>query len=123
MPTPDGPRTPADPRHTQTLELGWDEVVDALSALEGLRVAVRIVERSSPEVLVAVFRGRLGALAGGERPTLFWPVLAGGDDEPGDVEAMGIHLHRDRFEPSLAGPARKVLHIVQGPVVVNVRGG
>ncbi len=111
-----------DPHHTQTLELSWEEVVDALTALEGSRVAVRIVERSDPETLVAVFRGHLGAPTRGKHPTHFWPVRAASEDGPGNVEDTGIHLHRDRFEESVASLGRTVLHIVQGPVIVNVRG-
>jgi len=114
--------TATDPHHTQTLELSWEEVVEALAALEGTRVAVRVVERGDPEMLVAVFRGHLGAPTRGKRPTLFWPVRAASEDEPGNVEATGIHLHRDRFQASLASPGREVLHIVQGTVIVNVRG-
>lgn len=113
---------PPDLHHTQTLELSWDEVVEALAALEGSRVAVRVVERSEPETLVAVFRGHLGAPMRGKSPTLFWPVRAASEDEPGNVEDTGIHLHRDRFHGSFASPGREVLHIVQGPVIVNVRG-
>ncbi|MDQ2894775.1 MAG: hypothetical protein M3Y09_03905 [Actinomycetota bacterium] len=112
----------ADPRHTQTLELSWDEVVQALTALQGTRVAVRVVQRGEPETLVAVFRGHLGTSRAGKRPTLFWPVSAGAEDELGTVEETGIHLHRERFEASLANPGRTVLHIIQGPVIVNVRG-
>jgi len=37
------------------------------------------------------------------------------------MEDTGIHLHRDRFQRSLASPGRGILHIVQGPVIVNVR--
>lgn len=108
----------ADPHHTQTLELGWEEVVQALTELEGLRVVVRVVEHSEPERLVAVFRGHLGSPTHGKDPTLFWPVHAAG---PGGVEDVGIHLHPDRFHVSLANPGRTVLHIVQGAVIVNVR--
>lgn len=114
--------TPADPHHTQVLELTWDEVVQALTALEGSRVTIRVVERSEPETLVAVFHGHLGALSQGRQPTLFWPIRAVSEDQPGDVEDTGIHLHRDRFRTSLANPGRTTLHIVQGPVIVNVRG-
>ncbi len=118
----DASSTQADPHHTQTLELSWDEVIDALSALEGSRVAIRVIVRSNPETLVAVFRGHLGAPTEGKHPTLFWPVRAAGEDERGDVEDAGVHLHRDRFEGSLANPGSTVLHIIQGPVIVNVRG-
>ncbi len=106
----------------QVIELSWDETIEALTALEGSRVAVRVVERSDPETLVAVFRGLLGAATHGKRPTVFWPVRAASEGEPGDVEETGIYLHRDRFQRSVASLGRTVLHIVQGPVIVNVRG-
>jgi hypothetical protein len=118
----DATPTPAGLDDAQATELNWDEVLEALAALEGSRVAVRVVERSDPETLVVVFRGHLGAATRGKHPTLFWPVRAVGEDEPGDVEDTGIHLHRDRFHPSVASLGRTVLHIVQGPVIVNVRG-
>ncbi len=114
--------TPADPHHTQTLELGWDEVIEALTALVGSRVAVRVVDQSDPETLVAVFRGHLGTPTDGKHPTVFWPVRAASENEPGDVEDTGIHLHRDSFQASLANFGRTILHIVQDPVIVNVRG-
>jgi len=118
----DGIGTPVDLEHAQAVELSWDEVVAALAALEGSRVAVRVVERSDPEALVAVFRGHLGAPTSGKHPTLFWPVRAASEDELGDVEDTGIHLHRDRFHGSVANPGRTILHIIQGPLIVNVRG-
>jgi hypothetical protein len=77
---------------------------------------------ATPETLVAVFRGHLRAPTRTKQPTLFWPVCAASEDEPGDVEDTGIYLHRDRFQASSASPRRTVLHIVQGPVIVNVRG-
>ncbi len=110
-----------DPHHTQQLELGWEEVGEALAALESSCVAVRIVERGDRERLVAVFRGHLGAPTRTKQPTLFWPVHAGAGDESDDVEDMGVYLERDRFHGSLSSPGRDVLHITQGPVIVNVR--
>jgi hypothetical protein len=118
----DAAPTSADLDGTPTVELGWDEVLAALAALENARVAVRVVERSDPETLVAAFRGHLGAPTPGKHPTLFWPVRAGSEDEPGDVEDTGIHLHRKRFHGSVANPGRTILHIIPGPVIVNVRG-
>lgn len=118
----DASPTRGDPHHTQALELSWEEVVEALGALEGSRVAVRVIERTEPEALVVVFRGHLGAPTAGKHPTLFWLVHATSEDEPGNVEDTGIHLHRDRFQGSLASPGREILHIVQGPVIINVRG-
>jgi len=80
--------TPADPHHTQILELSWDEVVQALTALKGSRVAVRVVQRSEPETLVAVFHGHLGASTQGKQPTLFWPIRAVSEDQPGETSRM-----------------------------------
>lgn len=114
--------TPADLGDAEALELSWDEVIEALTALEGSRVAVRVVERSDPETLVAVFRGHLGAPTHARHPTLFWPVRATSEDELSDVEGPGLFLHRDRFKGSVASPGRTVLHIVQGPLILNVRG-
>lgn len=118
----DAPPAPAATGDTRSSELSWDEVVEALTALEGSRVAVRVVARSDPETLVAVFRGHLGAATRGKDPTLFWPVHAASEDGPGDVEDTGIYLYRGRFHASVASLGRTVLHIVQGPVIVNVRG-
>lgn len=50
-----------------------------MEALEGARVAVRIVERSDPETLVAACRGHLGAPTPGKQPALLWPVPAGSE--------------------------------------------
>lgn len=117
----DASRKTADTDDAHALELGWDEVNEALAALEGSRVAVRVLA-SDPETLVAVFRGHLEAPTRAKHPTLFWPVRAASEDELADVEETGIYLHRDRFRGSVASLGRTVLHIVQGPVIVNVRG-
>ncbi len=81
----DATRTPADPHHTQALELSWEEV-EALGALEGSHVAVRVIERTKPEALVVFFLGHLGHRRG---EALFWPVRAASKDEPGN----GGHRH------------------------------
>jgi hypothetical protein len=111
---------PGADRDNTHQELSWDEVVEALAALEGVRVAVRVVEPGNPERLVAVFRGHLGATTT-KRQTVFWPVHVAGEEEPGDLEDTGVYLHRDHFHKSIASPGRTVVHIAQGSVIVNVR--
>ena len=61
------------PRHPDDVDLTWEQVRDAIRALEGARVSVRLVERGDPEMLLAVFEGTLGALSRAKDPTLFWP--------------------------------------------------
>lgn len=85
------------PSHPHESELTWEELLEALAALEGSRVAVRVVERTEPETLVAVFRGRLEPATYDKHPTVFWPVRAPREEEPGDMEKSGIYLQRDRF--------------------------
>jgi hypothetical protein len=110
----------ADRDHTHE-ELSWEEVVEALAALERVRVAVRVVEPGDPERLVAVFRGHLGAPTNKGQQTVFSPLRVTGEEEPGDLEDTGVYLRRDRFHKSIASPGRTVVHIVQGSVIVNVR--
>jgi hypothetical protein len=62
-------------RHAGDIELTWGEVCDALAALEGSLVTVRIVERGEPEMLLAVVAGHLGAMTRSKHPALI--VLVG----------------------------------------------
>lgn len=107
--------------HPNDVDLDWDEAVAALNALQGARIAVRIVDLTRPDSLVAVFRGHLGALADDRLPTLFWPVYASSEDEPGDLEAAGIYLQQERFAAAVARGRERVLAFTQGPIIVNVR--
>ena len=123
------------PRHPQDIDLTWEQVRDAVRALEGARVSVRLVGRGDPETLVAVFKGTLGALSRAKEPTLFWPVLLSGEHGPaaaqdaeaglrpdGDhVEDVGIYLRPDRFEGAVGRAGCTVLVVAQGPVLVNIR--
>jgi hypothetical protein len=62
------------PRHLGDVDLAREQVRDALSALLGSRVTVRVVERTAPEMLMAVFQGNLGMLSHAKHPALFWPA-------------------------------------------------
>jgi hypothetical protein len=122
-------------RHPGDIDLTWEQVCDALQALAGSRVAVRVVERGDPEMLLAVFKGKLEALDHSKAPTLFWPVYLSGDEElaaaPGadvrfqrdgdHVEDVGFYLRRDRFHGAVGRAGCTVLAIIQGPVLINVR--
>src|SRR3954447_287885 len=63
------------PRHPHDIDLTWEELGDALRRLEGSSVAVSVVARTVPEVLLAAFKGTLGALDTAKGATLFWPVV------------------------------------------------
>jgi len=86
--------------------------------MAGSRVTVRVVERSDPEMLVAVFEGNLGVLSHAKHPALFWPVDSSGRPEP---EAPGFYLHRDRFQGGEGRAGDTVVRIDQGPVLINIR--
>jgi hypothetical protein len=123
------------PRHPGDMDLTWEQVRDGLAALEGSRVAVRVVERSDPEMLLAVFQGDLGALDRAKHPALFWPVYLSGGQRSADeqdievdfqrdgdhIEDVGFYLRRDRFEGAVGRAGCTVLVIIQGPVLINIR--
>jgi hypothetical protein len=107
------------PRHRGDVELTWDQTRDAIVALEGSAVVVRIVESATPEVLLAVADGTLGPLTHAKHPALFWPIdVPGHDPEP---EERGFYLRRDHFEGAVARAGGSVLVIGQGPVSINIR--
>ena len=122
-------------RHPDDVDLSWEQLRDALAALEGSRVNVRVVERSDPEVLLAVFRGTLGQLSQAKTPTLFWPVRLAdqgkpaeseevGNDfhrDPDHLEGVGFYLRQDRFQGALGRAGNTVLAVIQGPVLINIR--
>jgi hypothetical protein len=123
------------PRHPDDIDLTWEQVCNALVALQGSSVNVRVVERGDPETLLAVFQGNLGALNDAKHPALFWPVCSSGGPQPADtqeteahfqrdrdhVEDVGFYLRRDRFQGGVGRVGCTVLAIVQGPVLINVR--
>jgi hypothetical protein len=123
------------PRHPGDIDLTWEQVRDALRALEGSGVAVRVVERGDTEVLVAAFNGTLGALSTAKHATLFWPVILSGAQRPAaaqdastqlqrdheHAEDVGFYMRRDRFEGGVGRAGSTVLAITQGPVLINIR--
>jgi hypothetical protein len=123
------------PRHPGEIVLTWEQVRDALHALEGSSVAVRVVERGEPELLVAAFNGTLGALSTAKHATLFWPVTHSREQrraarhdaishfrrDDNHVEDVGFYLRRDRFQGGVGRAGSTVLAITQGPVLINIR--
>jgi hypothetical protein len=118
-------------RHPDDIDLTWEQVHQALRALKGSRVAVRVIERGDPEMLLSAFIGTLGALSEAKAPALFWPVsldlaTAANSDvhfqRDGDhVEDVGFYLRRDRFQGAVGRAGCTVLAIIQGPVLINIR--
>lgn len=118
-------------RHPDDIDLSWEQVHQALRALKGSRVAVRVLERGDPEMLLTVFVGTLGALGHAKHPAFFWPVsldpAAAPDAEAhfqrdgGHLEDVGFYLRSDRFEGAVGRAGCTVLAIIQGPVIVNIR--
>ena len=115
-------------------DLTWERVHDALGALAGSHVTVRVVERSDPEMLPAIFEGHLGVLSHSKHPALFWPVCPSGRQEPVaaqdaerlrcdrfHLETPGFYLHRDRFLEGEGRAGCTVLVIAQGSVLINIR--
>jgi hypothetical protein len=94
-------------------------------------VAVRVIERGDPEMLLSVFTGTLGAASESKAPALFWPVSLDAAAMPDSnvdfqrdgahLEAVGFYLRRDRFAGAVGRAGCTVLAIVQGPVLVNIR--
>lgn len=107
-------------RHPGDVELTWDGAGEAIEALEGTAVAVRIVESTTPEVLLALAHGTLGPLSRAKHPALFWPVDAP-EHHPAQAEERGFYLRRDHFEGAVARAGGSVLVIGQGPVLINIR--
>lgn len=118
-------------RHADDIDLTREQVHQALRALKGSRVAVRVIERGDPEMLLSAFIGTLGALSESKAPALFWPVsldlaTAAASDvhfqRDGDhVEDVGFYLRRDRFQGAVGRAGCTVLAIIQGPVLINIR--
>jgi hypothetical protein len=107
-------------RHPGDVELTWEQACDAVAALEGSRVTVRVVESGEPEMLLAIADGALGPLSRAKPPALFWPVDAPERDRR-STEEPGFYLRRDHFEGAVGRAGGSVLVISQGPVLINVR--
>lgn len=69
-------------RHPHDVDLTWEQVREALVALEGSRVAVRVVERSDPEMLLAVSRATLERCITQSIPRSFGPSARPADRSP-----------------------------------------
>jgi hypothetical protein len=101
--------------------LSFAEVEDALAALVGERVSVRIVERAAPERLVAVLDGILREPTAEKTPSRFWPLDEGLVARDRAAERFGIVLHEDAFDVAEARAGGTVVVVAQGQVLVNVR--
>jgi hypothetical protein len=101
--------------------LSFEETQQRLTALVGSRVSVRIVERTQPENLLAVFEGVLGALSTEKAPSRFWPLETGLGERELAAERSGILLHEELFGGAEARAGDTVLVFAQGDVFVNVR--
>jgi hypothetical protein len=107
------------PPHPGDVELNWQQTCDAIAALEGDAIVVRIVESATPEVLLAVADGTLGPLTHAKHPALFWPVDM--PEHARQPEERGFYLRRDHFDGAVARAGGSVLVIGQGPVLINIR--
>jgi hypothetical protein len=114
--------TPADLDDTPTLDLSWDEIVARWK-----RSKARA--RGGPDRRTQRPRDARGGLSrpprstdAREAPGALVASPRRQRNEPGDVEDTRTHLHRRRFRGSVANPGRTILHIIQGPLIVNVRG-
>lgn len=108
------------PRHPGDVELTWEQACDAVAALEGARVIVRVVEGSTPETVLAAADGALGPLSRAKHPVFFWS-LDQSEHDGASRQEPGLYLRRDHFEGAVARAGGSVLVISQGPVLINIR--
>ena len=97
--------------------LDWQQLVDALDALAGRRVAIRIVEPEMPERLVVVVHGTLGRSSPAKHPSTFWPLDGARGEE---LEQPGLYLSPRRVEAAEWRPGG-ILVIRERLGVINVR--
>lgn len=97
--------------------LSWEQLVEALDALAGRRVAVRIVEPEMPERLVLVVHATLGRSSPAKHPSTFWPLDGARGEE---LEQPGLYLSRHRLEEAEWRPGG-ILVIRERLGVINVR--
>lgn len=102
-------------------QLDLEQTTRALAAFVGFRVSVRIVERTQPENLLAVFEGVLDEPSIEKAPSRFWPVEAELGESERAAERSGIVVHDALFEGCEARAGGTVLVVAQGAVLVNVR--
>ena len=100
--------------------LDYKALRDALAGLVGSRVSIRVVERTDPERLLAVFEGVLGPESDEKAPSAFWPLDDRLAPREGAAERFGLVLHPDAVgaEERAGG---HVLVITQGAVILNLR--
>jgi hypothetical protein len=101
--------------------LNFKETEQALAALVGSRVSVRIVERTQPENLLVVFEGVVGKPSAEKAPSRFWPLESGSGERGLVAERPGIVLHEELFGGAEARAGDTVLVFTQGDVFVNIR--
>ena len=101
--------------------LSLPELDDALAALVGERVSVRVVEPGDTERLHVVLEGVLRDPSSEKAPSRFWPLDDGLAPREAGAERFGIVLHADEFEGAESRAGGHVLVIRQGTVVINVR--
>jgi hypothetical protein len=94
-----------------------DQLVNAVDALAGHRVAVRIVVAGEPELLLLVAQGRLGSGTHDREPAYFWPIDAATSDR---LEQPGLYVHGEALTWAKER-AGGILLIRHGPVIANLR--
>ena len=104
-----------------THNLTFEEAEDVLCALVGSRVSVRVVERTHPERLLAVYEGILCKPSGEKAPSRFWPLDDGLPPRDEAAERFGLVLHADAFDGAEVRVGGSILVITQGSVLVNLR--
>jgi hypothetical protein len=99
----------------------FEETEEALGRLVGSRVSVRIIERTQPERLVAVYEGVLCAPSGEKAPSRFWPLDDGLPPRADGAERFGVVLHPEAFDGAEVRVGGEIVILAQGTVLVNVR--
>ena len=99
----------------------FEATEEALGRLVGSRVSVRIVERTEPERLVAVYEGVLRAPSAEKAPSRFWPLDDGLRPRDGGAERFGLVLHPEAFDNAELRVGGEIVIVAQGAVLVNVR--
>lgn len=101
--------------------LDFEQLDEALGALTGRRVSVRVVEPGEQERLLVVVEGVLRARSAEKSPSRFWALDDGLARREREAERFGIVLHEDAFAGAESRSGGHVLVIRQGGVLVNVR--
>jgi hypothetical protein len=102
-------------------QIGFAQAAEALSAMVGSRVSVRIVERTRPQNLLAVFEGVLSEPSSEKAPARFWPLETGLDERPGAAERAGVVLHEELFDGAESRAGDAILLLAQGQTLTNIR--